>query len=100
MKVKYRGHKIDVRREKSLGGEELLYYSIFRIADLYECASGFSYDESHVKVFIGYLKERIDGELADNDPWGEKAENGEEPKCQNCGENHFVFSDPIAASLA
>lgn len=71
MKAVHRGYEISVTREKSMGGELLLYYSIFRISDGFECTSGFTYDESAVHTYIGYMKERIDAELKEDDPWGE-----------------------------
>lgn len=40
MTLRHRGYKIDVNREKSLGGWSQLYYSIFR-RDGLECTSGF-----------------------------------------------------------
>ncbi|MBO9380217.1 hypothetical protein GG804_25965 [Sphingomonas histidinilytica] len=71
MKTVYRGHEITVTRERCLGGWDQLYYSIFRQSDGYECTSGHTEDESPVPVFVGYMKERVDAELADPDPWGE-----------------------------
>lgn len=71
MKVNYKGYEIDVRREKCLGGWSMLYYSIFRESDGYECASSFSDCTDTVQDYIGYMKERIDAELLDEDPWGE-----------------------------
>jgi hypothetical protein len=70
MKAVHRGHDIDVHREKSMGGDMLLYYSIFRQSDGYECASGFSTGSDTVKDFMDMMKERIDAELADPQPWG------------------------------
>ena len=41
MKVVYKGFEINAEREKSMGGDVLLYYSIFRIKDQKDClASG------------------------------------------------------------
>lgn len=74
MKVTYRGHSIEAKREKCMGGWDLLYYSIFRESDGYECASGFTYDESPVRTFIEHMKERVDAELAEDDPWCERQE--------------------------
>ena len=74
MKTIYRGHEIKVTRERSMGGDDLLYYSIFRESDGYECTSGFTYDESPVHTYLQYMKERVDAELAEDDPWMEKAE--------------------------
>lgn len=73
MKVVYRGHEIDVRRERCMGGRLMLYYSIFRVRDGHECTSGFTEDTSPVSTYVGYMKERVDAELSDPDPWGERA---------------------------
>ena len=69
----YRGHAIDVRRERSLGGDVLLYFSVFREADGYECASGFTTGSDTERDYVRYMRERIDAEMASDDPWGEKA---------------------------
>jgi hypothetical protein len=73
MRDAHRGHDIDVRREPSLGGDVLLYYSIFRQSDGYECDSGFTYEDATPREFLATLKERIDKELAEDDPWEERA---------------------------
>ena len=73
MKISYRGHEIEVKREQCMGGWPLLYYSIFREREGYECLSGFTEDTSPVRTYIGYMKERVDAELADQEPWGEAA---------------------------
>lgn len=70
MKVVYRGHEIDVKRERCAGGWPLLYYSIVRVLDGRECTSGFSADDSPVLEYISYMKERVDAELAEADPCG------------------------------
>jgi hypothetical protein len=74
VKEVYRGHEIKVTRERSMGGDDLLYYSIFRESDGYECSSGFTYDDSPVRTYLQYMKERVDAELAEDDPWMEKAD--------------------------
>lgn len=74
MAEEYRGHEIEVSREPCMGGWPMLYYSIFRASDGYECTSGFTEDQSSVKEYMGYMKERIDAELAEDDPWGERAD--------------------------
>ncbi len=73
MKVIYRDHEIDVRREQSLGGDELLYYSVFRVADGFECTSGFEDSAETVETFAAYLRSRVDVELTEADPWMEHA---------------------------
>lgn len=72
MKCKYRGFEIDVHRAESMGGDLLVYYSIFRESDLFEATSGFSDSADHVMAWIGFMKERIDNELKEDDPWNEK----------------------------
>jgi len=54
-----------------MGGWSQLFYSIFRISDGYECTSGFTTDESPVHVYMKYMKERVDAELAEETPWGD-----------------------------
>lgn len=73
MKIIYRGYEIDVRRERSMGGRSMLYYSIYRISDGYECVAGCTTDSSTVREYVRFMKERIDNELAEADPWGEEA---------------------------
>jgi len=41
----------------------LLYFSIFRIADMYEITSSFSYGNDKVRDFVRYMKERVDEEI-------------------------------------
>lgn len=55
MKTSHKGHEINCYKEKCMAGYSLMYYSIFRKSDGYECASGFTTDTSP-------------------DPWGEEAE--------------------------
>lgn len=75
MKAIHRGHEIDVKRSRCMGGWPMLYYSIFRISDGHECTSGCTTETSTVRAYVGYMKDRIDAELAEDDPWGEKAES-------------------------
>lgn len=57
-----------------MGGDSNLYYSIFRLSDGHECTSGFTSDSSTVAEFTAHMKARIDAELAEADPWNERAE--------------------------
>jgi hypothetical protein len=70
MKVQYKGFNIDAHREKSMGGETLLYYSIFRQSDGFEVTSGFSYGTDRIQTFIGYLKGTVDDFLEDPQAYG------------------------------
>jgi hypothetical protein len=67
----YRGHKIEVTREKCQGGWGMLYFNIFRLSDGYECLTSFEDSAETVRGKVQQLKERIDNELAEENPWGE-----------------------------
>lgn len=64
MTVIYRGHEIDAHRAESMGGDDYLYYSIFRVSDGYELTSGFTGSLDTIEDYIGYMKERVDNYLA------------------------------------
>lgn len=74
MKVIYRGHEIEVKREKSMAGYLLLFWSIFRESDGYECDSGYEDSAETVRDKVKQFKKRVDNELAEDDPWGEDGE--------------------------
>lgn len=65
MKVTYKGFEVDAHKEKSMGGDLLLYYSVFRVADGYEVTSGFSYGNDRVPTFVKFLKSTVDDFLED-----------------------------------
>jgi hypothetical protein len=69
MKVKYKGHEISVNREKCMGGWSTLYYSVFSDEGR-ECLTSFEDSAETVKDKVAQLKDRIDNELASDDPWG------------------------------
>lgn len=75
MKVKYRGYEISVERDKCLGGWEQLFYSIYRESDGLECVSSFEDSSETVRNKVKQLKERIDNEHLEEDPWMENADN-------------------------
>lgn len=72
MKTSYKGHEITVNREDSMTGDEMLFYGIFREADGFECASGFSSGTETEVEFTELMKQRVDAELSEEDPWAEK----------------------------
>ena len=72
MIVHHRGHEISVGPKRSMAGYALLYWSIVRVADGYECASGYEDSAETVRAKIAQLRERVDAELADEDPWLER----------------------------
>lgn len=69
MKVVYRGHEIEVTREKCLGGWSELYTSVFRLSDGLECICAVEDSAEKIVDQIRYMKERIDEELASENPW-------------------------------
>lgn len=75
MKSTYRGHEITVTREKCLGGWAMLYFSIFRVSDGYCCEDSFEDSDHTVRELHGHLKARVDNELAEADPWCERADS-------------------------
>lgn len=72
MKVAYRGYDISVTREKAMNGDVLLYFSIFRQSDGYEALTDYEDSAETVRDKVAQLKERIDNEHKEADPWGEK----------------------------
>lgn len=58
MKTTYKGCEIEVTRDKCLGGENMLFFSIFD--DGFEVTSGFSESNDTVRNFINDLKEVVD----------------------------------------
>jgi len=77
MKTTYRGHEIEIHREQCPAGYALVYYSIFRLADGFECASGFTSAEDSLAYLMQCFKDRVDKELYSADPWGESADTAE-----------------------
>ena len=65
MKVEYKGFEVDAHKEKSMGGDTLLYYSVFRKSDGYEVTSGFSYGTDPIRTFVKYLKDIANDFLED-----------------------------------
>lgn len=77
MKSVYKGYEITVTKEICMGGWSMLYYSIFRLSDGYECLSSCEDSAETVKDMVKYMKERIDNEHSTDDPWGEKESENE-----------------------
>ena len=75
MKVIYRGHEISVERAGRRETTGTLWFSVFRVADGYECVSGIEDSAETCRTMSENLKERVDRELACTDPWGEHAKN-------------------------
>lgn len=75
MKTQYKGYEIDVSREPSLGGCSMIYYTITRMSDGYECLCSFEDSSETVRDKIKHLKERINNEHEERDPWGELEES-------------------------
>jgi hypothetical protein len=73
LKVDHRGYEIEVKREKSMAGWSMLYYSIVRKHDGYVPVDSFCDSDDTVPTMVKQLKNRIDSELEDDDPWGENS---------------------------
>lgn len=65
MKIDYKGHRIEVTRDKCLAGYELLYYTIMRLSDYHFIADSFSEQDVTVREFAEQLKVRVDAEDKD-----------------------------------
>lgn len=84
----YRGYELTVNREKNILGDELCFWTIFRDADGYEADSSFSYDDDTEETWIETLKERVDNELLEDDPWEETAWEREQGNAGHFNRNH------------
>lgn len=73
MKSRHRGYEIDVHRGECLGGWSLLYYSVIRESDGYIAVESFEDSAETVRDMVKNMKARIDAELAEDDPWMERA---------------------------
>lgn len=61
----YRGHEIDCHRARAMGGWDNLYYSVFRLSDMYEVSSGFTTGSDRIVDYVKYMKEHVDEYIAD-----------------------------------
>ena len=60
MKVTYRGHEINVRRERCMAGYYLTYYSIIRDSDQFIVEDSFTEGEDTLPDMVRYLKAHVD----------------------------------------
>jgi hypothetical protein len=83
----HRGYEIDVHRDRCLGGWTLLYYTVIRQEDGYIAVESFEDSAETVRDMVRHMKDRIDAELATDDPWLERAEadDAENPELGECG---------------
>lgn len=80
--VEHQGFEIKVWRAPSLGGDELLYFTVVRKADGWFLVDSFSTGSDTLEDFAGYLKERVDAYLAD--PASECDEHSADVRCSAC----------------
>jgi hypothetical protein len=71
MNAKHKGHTIECRREECLGGWPMIYYTIIRDSDGYFCVDSYEDSDEHVREKIKRMKDLIDAELLESDPWEE-----------------------------
>lgn len=74
LKEVYRGHEITVTREPSMGGADMIYTTIYRVEDLFECVCDFQEGDEELSEVLQDLKNLVDEELPKQDPWDERAE--------------------------
>ena len=63
MKCQHKGFEIKVTREKSMTGDLLVFYSIFRLSDNWEFRSGFYDAADTVRDLMEYMKAKVDDYL-------------------------------------
>lgn len=63
MKTTYKGFQIEVKREKSLGGDYPLYFNIIRLSDNWILDDSFEYSDEKVKDKLKDLKSTVDDYL-------------------------------------
>lgn len=77
LKETYRGHEIELSQEECMGGWEMIYFSIYT-PDGTEVCCNFTEEEITLPDFMVSMRERVDEELASDDPWDLKAEGCEQ----------------------
>lgn len=63
MKTIYKGFEIEAKREKSLGGDVPLYFTIMRLSDNWFLEDNFEYSDEKVKDRFKDLKGKVDDYL-------------------------------------
>jgi len=65
MNVAYRGFDIRVVREMSMGAGMHLYFFVVRKSDGWILEDGFTEGSDTVRDYVGYMKDRVNGFIAD-----------------------------------
>lgn len=70
----YKGYTISVMRGVPMGihADLVIHWAIWRESDGWIADADYSYEEATAEAFGKGMRERIDNELAEADPWGEK----------------------------
>ena len=63
MRLSYRGHEIEVQRERCLAGYDLTYFSIVRKSDGFVIEDSFTEGEDSVPEMVEHLIRRVDNEI-------------------------------------
>lgn len=72
-KTSYRGYEIGVEKE----GIEYVHFYVMRESDTWFCVDSFEYNAESEAEMIVNMKERIDNEHNEDDPWLERADQEE-----------------------
>lgn len=73
MKALYRGYRISVRREKTLGGGDSIFYFAEREPDGFMPIGAAADGSRTLRDVMEHVKAEIDAQLVEDDPFGEKA---------------------------
>lgn len=52
----------------------MLYFTVVRESDGYFCVDSFEDSDETVRDMVKHMKARVDNELVEDDPWGERAD--------------------------
>lgn len=78
MKTTYKNCKIDVYRDKTITGDDHLFFSVFDLNDGFEVTSGYSEGEDTVKSYIEDLKCTVDEYREHPELYYDDIENGDD----------------------
>lgn len=66
----YRGHRIQVRRARCMGGWGMTYYEVYTDKGGHELECNFTEASDPIEDMVAHLKQRVDSALDGSDDWG------------------------------